>query len=103
MTFPAWRSIVAECTLPERKPVPLTNGAVATIFGVRNFAMPGGVVFLPHQLGAFAGGWLGGYVYDQTGSYQTVWLITVGLAAVAALLNLPVSEQALHRTNGERA
>ncbi|WP_018233570.1 MFS transporter [Thioalkalivibrio thiocyanodenitrificans] len=82
--------------------VPLTNGAVATIFGVRNFAMLGGVVFLFHQLGAFAGGWLGGYVYDVTGSYQTVWLITVGLAAVAALLNLPVREQALHRTAGER-
>lgn len=83
--------------------VPLTNGAVAAIFGVRNFAMLGGVVFLFHQLGAFAGGWLGGYVYDLTGSYRTVWLIAVGLAAVAALLNLPIREQALHRTIGERA
>ena len=48
--------------------VPLTNGTVATMFGVRNLSMLGGIVFLFHQLGAFLGGWLGGVVYDQTGS-----------------------------------
>ena len=50
--------------------VPLTNGTVATLFGVRNLSMLGGIVFLFHQLGAFLGGWLGGVVYDKTGSYD---------------------------------
>lgn len=83
--------------------VPLTNGTVAAIFGVRNLSMLGGVVFLCHQLGAFMGGWLGGLVHDQTGSYQSVWLISLGLAAVAALVNLPVRERPLHQTTAGRA
>ncbi|MDF5909396.1 hypothetical protein P4132_26030 [Pseudomonas aeruginosa] len=49
----------------------LTNGTVATLFGVRNLSMLGGIVFLFHQLGAFLGGWLGGVVYDRTGA--TTW------------------------------
>jgi len=72
--------------------VPLTNGTVATVFGVTNMAMLGGIVFFFHQLGAFLGGWLGGRLYVATGSYDLVWWISIALAVVAALLNVPVRE-----------
>jgi MFS family permease len=77
--------------------VPLTNGTVATLFGVRNLSMLGGLVFLFHQLGSFMGGWLGGYVYDRTGSYDLVWEISILLSLMAALLNWPVREQPVER------
>ncbi|MCY1208022.1 putative MFS-type transporter YhjX [compost metagenome] len=77
--------------------VPLTNGTVATLFGVRNLSMLGGIVFLFHQLGAFLGGWLGGYLYDHTGSYELVWQISIFLSLVAAVLNWPVREQPVAR------
>ena len=73
--------------------VPLTNGIVATIFGVRHMSMLGGVVFLAHQLGSFVGGWLGGWLYDHTGSYDIAWGISIALSIVAALLNFPISER----------
>lgn len=72
--------------------VPLTNGTVATVFGVTNMAMLGGLVFFFHQIGAFLGGWLGGRLYVGTGSYDLVWWISIALAVVAALLNVPVRE-----------
>ncbi|MGE0734831.1 MAG: MFS transporter [Alphaproteobacteria bacterium] len=72
--------------------VPLTNGVVATIFGVRNLSMLGGIVFMFHQIGAFLGGWLGGLVFDATGSYDTVWFIVIGLSVLATMLNLPIKE-----------
>lgn len=75
--------------------VPLTNGAVATLFGVRHMSMLGGVVFFAHQLGAFLGGWLGGVLYDRLGSYDGAWALAIGLSLMAALLNLPVREQAV--------
>ena len=75
--------------------VPLTNGTVATVFGVGNMSMLGGIVFLFHQIGAFIGGWLGGYLYDATGSYHAVWIIAIGLSLAAALLNWPIREQAV--------
>ncbi|MND74447.1 putative MFS-type transporter YhjX [compost metagenome] len=77
--------------------VPLTNGTVATLFGVRNLSMLGGIVFLFHQLGAFLGGWLGGVVYDQTGSYDLVWHISIALSVIAAALNWPVRERPVAR------
>ncbi|MBM7059516.1 MFS transporter [Pseudomonas sp. UL073] len=77
--------------------VPLTNGTVATLFGVRNLSMLGGIVFLFHQLGAFLGGWLGGYLYDHTGSYDLVWQISIGLSLMAAVLNWPVRERPVAR------
>ncbi|CAD5107713.1 MFS transporter [Zestomonas carbonaria] len=77
--------------------VPLTNGTVATLFGVRNLSMLGGIVFLFHQLGAFLGGWLGGYLYDHTGSYELVWQISILLGLMAAALNWPVREQPVAR------
>ena len=77
--------------------VALTNGTVASIFGVGNMSMLGGVVFLFHQIGAFLGGWLGGYLYDIAGSYDTVWMIAMGLSVVAAVLNLPIKERPARR------
>ena len=77
--------------------VPLTNGTVATLFGVRNLSMLGGIVFLFHQLGAFLGGWLGGVVYDKTGSYDLIWQVSIVLSLLAAALNLPVRERPVAR------
>lgn len=73
--------------------VPLTNGTVATLFGVRNLSMLGGIVFLFHQLGSFLGGWLGGYLYDRTGSYDLVWYLCIALSVLAAGLNWPIRER----------
>ena len=83
--------------------VPLTNGTVATVFGVRNLSMLGGIVFLFHQLGAFLGGWLGGVVYDQTGNYDLVWQISILLSLLAAALNWPVRERPVARLQAQAA
>ena len=77
--------------------VPLTNGTVATLFGVRNLSMLGGIAFLFHQLGSFFGGWLGGWLYDRTGSYDLVWQIAIALSLMATLLNWPIREQPVAR------
>ena len=77
--------------------VPLTNAIVAQIFGVKYLTMLSGLVFFSHQLGSFCGAYLGGYFFDQTGSYQLVWQIAIGLGVFAALINLPVREQAISR------
>ncbi|PTT98188.1 MFS transporter, partial [Pseudomonas sp. HMWF031] len=77
--------------------VPLTNGTVATLFGVRNLSMLGGIVFLFHQLGSFLGGWLGGVVYDRTGSYDLIWQVAILLSLMAAALNWPVRETPVAR------
>ena len=81
--------------------VPLTNGTVATMFGVRNLSMLGGIVFLFHQLGAFLGGWLGGVVYDQTGSYDLIWQGSIVLSLLAAALNWPVRERPVARLQAQ--
>jgi predicted MFS family arabinose efflux permease len=77
--------------------VPLTNGLVAQIFGVRYLAMLSGFVFFSHQVGSFLGAWLGGVLFDRTGSYTIAWLICIALGVVAALLHLPVDERPLLR------
>lgn len=77
--------------------VPPTNAIVAHIFGVRYLSMLGGIVFLSHQIGSFLGVWLGGKLYDATGSYDTVWWITVALGVLAAMANLPIKEVAIAR------
>lgn len=74
--------------------VPLTNGIVAQVFGVRHLAMLSGIVFLSHQTGSFLGVWLGGLFYDLTGAYTAVWLLAVGLGILATLLHIPIDEQA---------
>ncbi len=78
--------------------VPATNAIVAQIFGVAHLSMLSGFVFFSHQLGAFMGVWLGGYLFDQTGSYSLVWYIAIVLGVAAALINLPVRETAIVRT-----
>ncbi len=77
--------------------VPLTNGLIAGIFGVRHLSMLSGFVFFSHQLGSFAGVWLGGYVFTVQGSYYTVWMITIALGVIASLLNLPIDEAPIAR------
>jgi len=78
--------------------VPPTNAVVAQIFGVAHLSMLGGFVFFSHQIGSFMGVWLGGYLYDKTGSYDIVWYISIALGVFAALVNLPVKETAIERT-----
>jgi MFS family permease len=77
--------------------VPPTNAVVAQIFGVQYLSMLGGFVFLSHQIGSFLGVWLGGKLYDTTGSYNVVWWIAVALGVFAAIINLPVKERAILR------
>jgi MFS family permease len=77
--------------------VPPTNAVIAQIFGVQYMSMLGGFVFLSHQVGSFLGVWLGGKLYDTTGSYDVVWWIAVGLGIFAAIVNLPVREAAIER------
>lgn len=77
--------------------VPLTNGLVAQIYGVRYVSMLSGVVFLGHQLGSFLGAWLGGYIADTTGSYDMVWWLSVALGVVAAAFCWPVDERPIAR------
>jgi predicted MFS family arabinose efflux permease len=77
--------------------VPPTNAVVAQIFGVAHLSMLGGFVFFSHQIGSFMGVWLGGVLYDQTGSYDIVWYISIALGVFAALINLPVRESPISR------
>jgi predicted MFS family arabinose efflux permease len=77
--------------------VPLTSSLIAQIYGVRYLSMLGGFVFLSHQVGSFLGVWLGGRLYDMTGSYAVVWWIAVALGVFAALINLPIRERPLLR------
>ena len=80
--------------------VPLTTGIVGQIFGVRYMATLFGFVFLSHQLGSFSGVWLGGYLHDKTGSYDSVWWAGVALGLLAALIHLPIDEHPLARMRG---
>jgi MFS family permease len=75
--------------------VPLTNSLVGQIFGVKYLSTLFSVSFLGHQLGAFAGAWAGGAIFDATGSYQLVWLASIGLSVVAGLLCMPIDERSL--------
>jgi len=77
--------------------VPLTSGLVGQIFGVRYLSMLFGIVFFSHQLGAFLGVWLGGYLYDVTGSYDLVWYGAVALGLLSAALHWPIDESPLAR------
>ena len=77
--------------------VPPTNAAVAQIFGIQHFSMLGGFIFFGHQLGSFMGVWLGGVLYDRTGSYDIVWYLAIALGVLAGLINLPVREAPIMR------
>lgn len=78
--------------------VPPTNATVAQIFGVAHLSMLGGFVFFSHQIGSFLGVWLGGLLYDRTGSYDIVWYLSIALGVFAAIVNLPVREAPIRRT-----
>ncbi|WP_299514671.1 MFS transporter [uncultured Limnohabitans sp.] len=83
--------------------VPPTNAAVAQIFGVAHLSMLSGFIFFSHQIGSFMGVWLGGYLYDKTGSYDIVWYLAIALGIFAALVNLPVRESPIHRNTPQPA
>lgn len=83
--------------------VPPTNAIVAQIFGVRYLAMLSGITFFSHQIGSFLGAWLGGMLYDTTGSYDVVWYLAIALGIVAGLLNLPIDERTLRRPAAQPA
>src|SRR5437773_1158300 len=74
--------------------VPPTVGLVAKLHGVRYVATLFGIVMLSHQIGGFLGAWLGGYVFERTGSYDWLWYIDIMLAIGAALIHMPIKEAA---------
>ena len=73
--------------------VPLTNGLVAQIFGVKYLSTLFSIAFLGHQIGSFLGAWYGGFMFDLTGSYTTVWIFCIVLSVVAAALCVPIDER----------
>ncbi len=73
--------------------VPLTSGLIAHIYGLRYMGTLYGIVFFSHQLGSFAGVWLGGKMYDVYGDYTMVWWVGVGVGTFSALIHLPVNEK----------
>ncbi|MBU7572135.1 MAG: MFS transporter [Hydrogenophaga sp.] len=77
--------------------IPPTNAVVAQIFGVAHMSMLGGFIFFSHQIGSFLGVWLGGVLYDRTGSYDIVWYLAIALGVFAGLVNLPVREGPIAR------
>ena len=77
--------------------VPLTTGIVAQIFGLKFMATLFGVVFLSHQIGSFIGVWLGGVLYDRTGSYDMMWWAGIFFGVFAGLVHLPIDEKPLPR------
>ncbi len=77
--------------------VPPTSGLVAQMFGLRYMGMLYGIVFLGHQLGSFSGVWLGGYLYDHTGSYDVVWWTACIIAFITALIHIVIDERPVAR------
>ena len=77
--------------------VPLTSGLVRQIFGARYMSTLYGLVFFTHQVGSFLGAWVGGLIYDYYGSYQPIWMMTVVMACIAALLHLPINDRPVPR------
>jgi predicted MFS family arabinose efflux permease len=75
--------------------VPLTGGVVGQIFGPRYMATLFSIVMMSHQLGAFFGAWMGGYIFDITGSYQLAWLIAIALGLISGALHLPIRDKPL--------
>ena len=75
--------------------VPLTNGIVANMFGVKYLSMLTGIIFFTHQIGSFFGGWLGGINHDRLGNYDLIWMISIGLSLVAVLVHFFVNEETI--------
>lgn len=77
--------------------VPVTSGIIAQVFGVKYMSTLTGIAFLFHQVGSFLGVWIGGYLFDATGSYQLMWILTIALGVLAALVNLPIDDRQIAR------
>jgi MFS family permease len=77
--------------------VPPTSGLVAVMFGTRWLAMLFGFVFFSHQVGGFLGVWLGGVLFERTGSYDAVWWLAILLGLLSAAINLPIIEKPVER------
>ena len=77
--------------------IPATNGIVAQIFGTKHITMLFGLVFFSHQIGAFLGAYLGGYFFDQYGSYDNAWYLSIALSLFATVMHLPIDERPLKR------
>jgi predicted MFS family arabinose efflux permease len=73
--------------------VPLTSGLVAKVFGTRHLGTLFGICFLNHQIGSFLGAWLGGYLFDVTGSYSIIWIATALAGVFAAMLHFPINDR----------
>ena len=80
-----------------------TNALVAVMFGTRYLGMLGGIVFFSHQVGSFLGVWMGGVLYDRTGSYDVVWWFGVALGIFAAIVHWPIREEPVQRPVAEAA
>ena len=77
--------------------VPPTNGIVAQIFGTKYLSSLFGIVFLSHQVGAFIGAYLGGYFYDQFGSYDYAFYMAIALSIFATIVHYPINERPIQR------
>jgi predicted MFS family arabinose efflux permease len=77
--------------------VPPTNGIIALMFGTRWLGTLAGFAFFSHQIGGFLGAWLGGLVFERTGSYDPVWWLSILLGIMSGLINLPIVEKPVVR------
>jgi MFS family permease len=77
--------------------VPVTSGLIADVFGVKYLATLTGIAFLFHQVGSFLGVWIGGFLFDTTGSYQLMWILTIALGVMAGIINLPINDRPIAR------
>lgn len=77
--------------------IPPTQALVAVMFGTRWLTMLAGFAFFSHQVGGFVGVWLGGVLFERTGSYDVLWLLFIVLGILSALINLPIKEQPVVR------
>ena len=72
------------------------------MFGTRYMALLYGIVFLGHQIGSFSGVWLGGWLYDRSGSYDAVWWLGVALGIIAAIVHWPIKERPVDRLAAQK-
>ena len=83
--------------------VPPTSGLVAVMFGTRWLATLFGFAFFSHQVGGFLGVWLGGILFEKTGSYDIVWWLSIALGVISAVINLPIVEKPVARLAAQPA
>ena len=77
--------------------VPPTNGIITVMFGTRWLGTLAGFAFLSHQIGGFLGAWLGGVVFERSGSYEPVWWLSILLGILSGLINMPIVEKPVAR------